>query len=159
MLKKCLLGLFVVLLCATFAIANQTENPPNGDSSNANGPIAFNEMLTGGLPGGYLSDPNPDVDYWRFSGTNAIQYTFTGVAKNTLVNSLYIGLDIENSVGSILKSETASVPNQTVVLNWTCGSTGTYYLVVWEATAYQNGTAYYEVTCAQGSGVEDWSLY
>jgi hypothetical protein len=159
MLKKCLFGLFVVLLCATFAFANQTENPPNGDSSNANGPIAFNEMLTGGLPGGYLSDPNPDQDYWRLSGTNAIQYKFTGVAKNTLMNSLYIGLDIENSSGVVVASQMASVPNQTVVLNWTCGSTDIYYLVVYEETAYQNGAAYYEVTCEQVSGVEDWSIY
>jgi hypothetical protein len=159
MLKKCLFGLFVVFLCAGFAFANQTENPPNGDSTQANGPIVFNDLLTGGLPGGWLSDPNPDQDYWRFSGTNAIQYKFTGVAKNTMVNSLYIGLDIENSVGGIVASQSASSPNQTVVLNWTCGSTGTYYLVVYEATAYQNGTAYYEVTCEQVSGVEDWSLY
>jgi len=161
MLKKCLLALFVVLLCAGFVFANQTESPPNGDSSNADGPITFNnEVLTGGLPGGWLYESVPDLDYWSFTGTNGYNYTFTGVPKNFMMNSLYIGLDIENSVGSILKSETASVPNQTVVSNWTCGSNGTYYLVVWEATGYQNGTAYYEITCARAaSGVEDWSLY
>ena len=69
------------------------------------------------------------------------------------MESLYIGLDIENSVGTILKSESASSPNQTVVSNWTCSSTGTYYLVVWEATGYQNTTAYYEITCEMTSGV------
>jgi len=159
MLKKCLLGLFVVLLCAGFAFANQTESFPNGDRTQADGPIAFPEMLTGGLPEGYSSDPNPDLDYWSFAGTNGNNYTFTGVPKNTLLESLYIGLDIENSSGSIVATQSASVPNQTVVLNWTCGSTGTYYLVVYEDTAYQNGTAHYEVTCAQSSGVEDWSLY
>ena len=60
MLKKCLFGLFVVLLCAGFAFANQTENPPNGDRTQANGPIAFPDLLTGGLPGGWLSETNPD---------------------------------------------------------------------------------------------------
>jgi hypothetical protein len=91
--------------------------------------------------------------------TNVQYYKFTGVAKYTLVESLYIGLAIENSVGGTVAFQEASVPNQTVVLNWTCVSTGTYYLVVYEATATQNGTTYYEITCMQSSGVEDWSLY
>jgi hypothetical protein len=163
MLKKCLFCLFVVLLCTGFAFANQTESPPNGDSSNANGPIAFDEVLTGGLPGGYLSDPSPDLDYWSFTGTNGYNYTFTGYARNAGTGplSLYIGLAIENSVGGIMAFQEADLPNQTVVLNWTCGSTtGTYFLVVYEATLYQNGTAYYEITCDRAaSGVEDWSLY
>jgi len=78
-----------------------------------------------------------------------------------LLDSLYIGLDIENSVGTILATQSADTPNQTVVLNWTCPSTGTYYLVVWEATHHQNVTAHYEIDCVQGSvsSVEDWSLY
>lgn len=159
MVKKCLFVLFMVLLCPGFAFADQTENFPNGDRSTANGPIAFNEKLTGGLPGGWLYESVPDLDYWSFTGTSGNSYTFTGVAKNTLMESLYIGLDIENSVGTILKSESASSPNQTVVSNWTCSSTGTYYLVVWEATGYQNTTAYYEITCEMTSGVGDLNLY
>ena len=152
---------YVAVMCALVfsASSNQTESPPNGSSSYPDGPIAFNEVLTGGLPWSYPSDPVPDLDYWEFSGINGQSYKFTGVPKNTLVNSLYLGLDIENSVGAIQASAFASTPNQTVVLNWTCTSSGTFYLVVYEATAYQNGTAYYEITCEVFSGVDDWTLY
>ncbi|MBN1902925.1 hypothetical protein JW926_16500, partial [Candidatus Sumerlaeota bacterium] len=149
---------YVVLMSVLVfsATANQTESPPNGSSFDPDGPIAFNEVLTGGLPGGWPSDPTPDWDYWQFSGVSGQTYKFTGVPKNTLVESLYIGMDIENSSAVLQATKSADTPNQTVVLEWTCTVSGTYYLIVWEATLYQNGTAYYEITCEQYSSVDDW---
>ena len=81
MLNKILYVVIVFLL--SFAVmADQTESEINDIRGFANGPIAFNEILTGGLPGGHGGDSFSPQDYWRFTGTAGKTYTFNAVNFN-----------------------------------------------------------------------------
>ncbi|HUT24242.1 MAG TPA: hypothetical protein VM492_07880 [Sumerlaeia bacterium] len=131
--------------------ADQTESEPNSSRGSANGPINFDEALTGGLPGSYGLDSDPFYsDYWSFTGVKDLKYTFTAVPKN--VSGLFpldIDLDIENSSGALVAGSASGGDNQTETLRWTCPANGTYYLVIYEGTQTANGIARYEVTCRE----------
>ena len=160
MLKKsvCFVAIFLLALGVW---ANQTESEVNDTRGSADGPISFNETLTGGLPGSYMGDsPNPQ-DYWSFIATAGHSYTFTANPQNcsTMVSPLDLALDIENSSGGIVTQVDAGGDCDSEVLNWSCSSSGTYYLVVWEATGTPQGIAWYTVNCEENNSVDDWELY
>jgi pre-peptidase len=153
---KKVLCITAILLLAVVSYANQAESELNDTMGTADGPIAFNETLTGNLQ----NDTASCQDYWRFTGESGSSYTFTGNPKNTLpMSPLDIGLAIENSGGTEIAVADANGGNQSEVLNWTCPSDGTYYIIMYEATATPNGIATYEIICEKSSGVDDWELY
>jgi hypothetical protein len=144
----------IIIMLAAFTWANQTESEPNENMGSADGPINFNETLTGGLPAGYGGETSfPPQDYWTFSATAGYSYTFYAVAQNcsSLLPSLALdlALDIENSSGSIIAFTDIGWDCDSETLNWTCSASGTYYMIVWEATGNTSATAYYTVSCTE----------
>jgi len=162
MLKKSLL-VFILFLLSFAVMADQTESEINDTRGTANGPIAFNEILTGGLPGGHGGDSFSPQDYWRFTGTDGKTYTLHATAVNcsVLVSPLDLALYIENSGGAIVATKDTGRDCDPEDLSWNCTLTGTYYLVVYEATGRVQDISWYQVQCQESatSGVEDWTLY
>ncbi len=159
MSKHCIL-LLLVCLVAFGAWADQTESEVNDSRFSADGPINFNERLTGGLPGSYGGDSGYPMDYWEFSADGGTLYTFTATPQNSsFVAPLDVALDIENSSGTVLATEDTYGDHQAETLNWTASSTGTYYLVIYEPTGISNSVAWYTCDCEESSGVDDWCLY
>ncbi len=146
-----------ILVCLSFllltsaGLANQTESEPNNTSYSADGPVNFDEVLTGGLPGVYGGDDSPYDDYWSFTGVKGTAYSFIA----TPINSNFIfPLDIDlaivrrNVMGEITEAvATAGGDNQTEMLLWSCTSDDTYYLVVYEGTGILNAVSRYEINC------------
>jgi len=161
MLKKSLL-VFIILLLSFAVMADQIESEPNDDRGSANGPITFNESLTGGLPYIYGGDSFSPQDYWRFTGIADKTYTFHATDMNcsVYVSPLDLALDIENFDGIIFATKDAGGSCDAEDLSWNCTLTGTYYLIVYEATGTVQAAAWYQVQCQESaSGVEDWTLY
>lgn len=151
------LALLSMLATAAWAL---NESEPNEGIPQAN-PFTIGDTLVGGLPEGFGAEgSSPPLDYWSFSATAGIQYTFNGTVVNGGIQSLDIALDLENN-STILASADNGAGNQPETLNWTAPSSGTFYLVVWEATGTINAFARYNVTTSQGapSNVSDWVLY
>lgn len=152
----------LVLTCAL--MANQTESEPNDSAMSADGPINFNETLTGGLPGGYGGDSYMPKDYWSFSATAGNTYTFTANPHNT---SFITPLDLAVSIfGAGTFSPYVEIvraddyfDNQGETLVWTAPETTSYWLVIWEATGTVAGVPYYTCLCEEATSVEDWELY
>ena len=154
--------LAAILCLVAFAWADQTESKPNDNIGGADGPISFNEVLTGGLPGSYGSEgTSPPQDYWQFSATAGKTYTFTGVQQNCsiIVGGLDLALTVVNGSDVTQKQQDAGGECDSETLVWTPTSSGTFYLVVWEATGTPSGIDYYKVTCEESTSVEDWDLY
>ncbi len=162
-MRNIILSVVFISLVSFAALANQTESEPNDDRGSANGPIVFNEVISGGLPYINGGDSFFPQDYWRFTGTEGKTYTFYATAMNcsVYVSPLDLALDIENSGGFLLAAKDDGYDCDPESLSWNCSTTGTYYLRVWEATGTIQAAAWYTVNCQEsaGSGVEDWSLY
>ncbi|GAB4315732.1 MAG: hypothetical protein Kow0059_07930 [Candidatus Sumerlaeia bacterium] len=146
--------LFVLLAASVQAV---TESEPNDARIQANA-FTIGDTLQGGLPGSFGGD-NPPVDYWSFSATGGQQYSFNATSNGSFISPLDLALDIEDSGGTVLVSKDDNGANQPENLTWTAPSGGTFYLVVWEATATQNAISTYTVSTGLASGVDDWSLY
>ena len=160
--KKGIFCLIVVLLATMCVCADQTESEPNDSSSSADGPINFNETLTGGLPGSYGGDSSSPQDWWSFSAVAGRTYTFNAQATNcssAMLGGLDLALDIENSSGSVVAQEDSGFDCDSETIVWNCSSSGTYYLVVWEATSTPDGISGYTVSCQEDASVDDWELY
>lgn len=154
----------MIVLCSVLAaseLQEQTETEPNDARAFANGPINFDETLTGGLPGIYGGDSSFPQDYWVFTGVAGHQYEFVANPQNSsFVAPLDLALDIEDSGGTVLVSQDDNGDHLSETLNWTCPADGTYYLIVWEATGTSNAIAWYTVNCTDtGTAVDDWTLY
>lgn len=158
--KRFVLVLAMCLL-APSALSDQTESEVNDARTFANGPISFDETLTGGLPGIYGGDASSPQDYWSFTGVAGHNYTFVANPQNSsFVAPLDLAMDIENSIGNVLVSRDTYGDHQSETINWTCPADGTYYLVVWEATGTPNAIAWYDVVCTDaGTPVDDWQMY
>lgn len=139
--------------------AAQTESEPNDSRGSANPMNAFNTTLTGGLPGSFGNTGNPFFeDFWSFSAVNGISYNFAATGGN-VVFPMDIGLEIQNSAGGVLVTRDNNGDNLGENLTWVAPSTGTFYLIVYEATNIANGGASYTVNATQTSAVDDWNLY
>ena len=160
MLKK---SVCIVAICLlTLGVwANQTESETNDTRGTADGAISFNETLLGGLPGSYMGDSSYPQDYWQFSATAGYSYKFTALPQNCsiYVSPLDLALDIEDSVGGFVVSQDTGGDCVQEVLNWVCPSSGTYYLIVWEATSTPQAISWYYVVCEESTSVDDWELY
>jgi hypothetical protein len=152
----------VLLCCVPFAFcAVVTESEPNNSRLDL-GVKTFNigDTLRGGLPGGYGAEGTFPQDYWQFSATAGTSYTFVGNPKNyTVMAPLDIDLDLENSGGGFVARADFYGDNQVETLNWTCTTSGTYYLVVYEGAGTPNGVAYYDTDTSITSEVGGWELY
>lgn len=152
--------ILAICLVAFGAWADKTESEPNDDRFSADGPITFNETLTGGLPGSYGGDSGFPQDYWSFTGIAGNSYTFTATPQNSsFIAPLDLAIDLENSSGSIIASRDVNGDHQPETLNWACTANGTYYLVIYEATGIPNAIAWYTCSCQTLSSVDEWTLY
>jgi len=149
----------LMLLLAVTVGAFQEESEPNSSRGLADGPISFNEVIKGYLPGVY-GDTSPYDDYWSFSATAGNTYTFTAEPKNTsFLYHLDIDLELQNSSGGFIKESRVGGDDENEILTWTCTSSGTYYLDIYEGTGISNPASWYECNCEESTGVEDWELY
>ncbi|NQU45242.1 hypothetical protein HQ520_18320 [bacterium] len=153
--------LIVTVLIAGAARGDQTESEPNSSRFEANGPIHFDEILIGGLPGSYGADSDLlYADYWRFTGRAGAQYRFVGTPRNsTSLFPLDIDLDLENGTGGLEARAVAFGDNQIETLNWTCTTDATYYLIVYEGTGTANGISRYEIACTETIDDTDGPTY
>jgi hypothetical protein len=161
MKKLCILLSLVLVLSASAFALDETE--PNNTSGSAK---AFNigDSLRGGFPGSWGSESGSYWDYWSFTAVSGTQYTFAGTSNGSFLNTLDLALDLENSGGTVLASadSDSSGTNESETLVWTATGSGTFYLVVWEATANNtNAISSYTISTSQGgpSDVDDWHLY
>jgi len=159
MLKR-ITFLFVFLLLCLSLIGDQMESENNDMRELADGPILFNGNLIGGLPGSYGGDSPFPQDYWRFSALADKTYTFKAIAENCneIISPLDLALDIENTSGTIIATKDSFGDCDSEILYWDCPSTGTYYLVVWEATGWPEPISWYVLHCKMGMPTS-WELY
>lgn len=153
--------LLMLLCCVPFAFCAQiTESEPNNSRLDLNvKTFTIGDTLRGGLPGGYGAEGTTPQDYWQFSATGGTSYTFVGNPINYTLQALDIDLAIENSTGATIATATAGGDNVPETLNWTCSSSGTYYLIVYEGTGTTNAFAYYDTVTSVATEVTDWELY
>jgi hypothetical protein len=135
--------LLVVCVCGLSGLAfGLGETETNNDRSEANGPFSFPDTITGNLQ----NDGGGIVDYFEFSATAGNSYQFYGTITGGALGA-DLGLDIENS-SSILATADANGDGQPETLNWSAPSSGTFYLVVYEATNTPNGISSYNVSAS-----------
>ena len=123
----------------------------NGSRLDANGPFGFPDTITGN----FTNDSEGIVDYFSFNATGGNTYSFNASVAGFGSD---LAIDIENSIGSIVATKDVNGSNQGESLNYTPSSSGTYYLVIYDAFAAPSGTSY-TVNASQTSGVSDWNLY
>ena len=148
-------ALAAALVCALTVLAgaswaNQTESEPNSSISQAEGPINFDETLTGGLPGRYGSDSDPRLaDYWEFDALADVTYRFVGTPKSVSVfYPLDIDMELVTASGEVVAKADTPGDNQIETLEWTFIDGATHYLIVYEHTGSVNDIARYEIACS-----------
>jgi hypothetical protein len=152
---------FCFCLIACFALSTPLfalqETEPNQYAGEAN-PFSIPETLTGN----FITLEQDPWDYWSFSATGGVQYRFAATPiGSSFLYPLDLALDIEAAGGALLARADAGDAHASETLDWTAPSSGTFYLVVWEATGYKNPGASYSVSASilAPSSVDDWELY
>ena len=156
----------ILFLMVYTLMADQSESEPNGNRSIADGPINFNETLTGGLPGTWGGDSLP-IDFWSFNGKydgiHDTTYTFIATAQNCDPTSspLDLALWIVDSGGGELEISDSGRECDPETISWKCDNPDTYFLIVYQHLGTPIYTSWYNITCQEStnSGMDDWFLY
>jgi hypothetical protein len=144
--------LAATLLAVTPMAFALSELETNGTSGSANGPISFPDVITGN----FNNDGEGVVDYFSFTGTAGVTYTFAATVTGIFGSDMLI--DIEDGLGALqIATVDNNGANQGETAIFTPSSTATYYLVLFNTTG--PNAAGYSVTASQAAGVNDWELY
>lgn len=123
----------VVGLASPGLAGNIYETEPN-DFRQDSGVLTFIPGIDGLY--GDLHGFSANDDYWEFTANAGSQYTFVANAINCsgFTDPMDIGIEIRNASGGVVAYSDFGFSCQNETIVWTPSSSGTYYVVLYEAT-------------------------